>query len=239
MTIENNTRIIIALDYSDQRQVNALVEQLDPKRVKLKVGKELFTRFGPDLVKQLVAQGFDVFLDLKFHDIPNTVAKACQAAADLGVWMINVHASGGRRMLQAAQESLVDSGQQKPLLVAVTILTSLAEDELGEIGFQGTAAEHVNQLALLAQDCGLDGVVCSAQEALALRRLCQAGFRLVTPGIELTDNVTSDQKRTTSVQQAINNGADYLVIGRAVTTSSQPLEKIKRIELDIAQCIVE
>lgn len=229
-------QLIIALDYAEVKHADVLVAQLDPRRVKLKVGKELFTRAGPDFIKQLVSQGFDVFLDLKFHDIPHTVAKACQAAADLGVWMLNVHALGGRHMLAAAQQSLQAWTDDKPLLVAVTILTSMSIDELNEVGLTGTVSDYVSKLALLAQDCGLDGVVCSAQEAQLVRNLCGPEFCLVSPGIKVADQAGADQRRTSSVTTAINNGVDYIVIGRAVTQAEDPLQVIKQIELDIEQC---
>ncbi|HEX7971270.1 MAG TPA: orotidine-5'-phosphate decarboxylase, partial [Thiobacillus sp.] len=190
----NSIKIIVALDYADAASALALVARLDPALCRLKVGKELFTAAGPDLVRALVARGFEVFLDLKFHDIPNTVAAACRAAAGLGVWMLNVHASGGRRMMTAAQEALADL-PRRPLLVAVTVLTSMSAEDLGEVGISVAPADQVLRLARLAHACKLDGVVCSAQEAATLRTDLGANFRLVTPGIRPAGSDTGDQRR--------------------------------------------
>ena len=177
-----STPILVALDYPDTRQAMELVGRLDPTYCRLKVGKELFTRGGPQLVEELQKSGFEIFLDLKFHDIPNTVAAACKAAADLGVWMVNVHAMGGRRMLNSAREA-IESSPHQPKLIAVTVLTSMTEDEVHEIGLSGTTADNVSRLAHLAKDCGLDGVVCSAKEASRLKQENGADFVMVTPGI--------------------------------------------------------
>lgn len=219
-------RIIIALDYNQSEKALALAEQLDPQQCRLKVGKQLFTAAGPQLVEKLMRQGFEIFLDLKFHDIPNTVAGACKAAASLGVWMINVHAFGGRKMLLAAREA-TPAGSTK--LVAVTLLTSIGSDDLAEIGLMATPENIVKKLALLAQDCGLDGVVCSPLETTHLRKHINKQFCLVTPGIRPVDASIDDQQRIATPQQAIENGADYLVIGRPVTQALDPLQALQRL----------
>ena len=229
----NDPKVIVALDYPDAQQALALAQRLDPKLCRVKVGKELFTAAGPALVESLVNRGFGLFLDLKFHDIPNTVASACKAAARLGVWMMNVHASGGRAMMEAARDAL--AGQtSKPKLIAVTVLTSMSNGDLADIGMQGTPADAVARLAKLAQASGLDGVVCSAQEAQSLRAACGQGFSLVTPGIRLADAAQDDQKRVTTPRMAVNNGADYLVIGRPITQAPDPIEVLNRINAEIA-----
>ncbi len=225
--------IIVALDYPDASQALDMAAQLDPTLCRVKVGKELFTRAGPEVVKKLVALGFDVFLDLKFHDIPNTVAAACRAAMDLGVWMLNVHASGGRRMLEAAREA-VGSGHERPLLIAVTILTSLEAADLGEIGFTGSPADNVLRLARLTEDSGLDGVVCSSREVSLLRGAVGDEFRLVTPGIRPLGADAGDQRRVMTPADALAAGSDYLVIGRPITAADVPHEALNAIlaELD-------
>ena len=225
-------RIIVALDFAAEAPVWALVDVLDPRACRLKVGKELFTRCGPDLVKRLVGKGFDVFLDLKFHDIPSTVAKACSAAADLGVWMINVHALGGRAMLEAAGEA-VASAPRCPLLVAVTILTSMDDRAVAEVGLSGTAQENVLRLSELSAQCGLDGVVCSAREASLLRQAHGADFRLVTPGIRLPGARQDDQRRTLAPEQALAQGADYLVVGRPITQAEDPVKALQTVQSHI------
>jgi len=222
--------IIVALDYADEKQVWALVDQLDPALCRLKVGKELFTACGANIVKQLIAKGFSVFLDLKFHDIPNTVAHACKVAADLGVWMVNVHALGGLTMMQAAKEAIES---YDTLLIAVTVLTSLDEADLKRIGINQPPSALAQRLALLAQEAGLDGVVCSSQEARLLRAACGVQFCLVTPGIRLATDAQGDQKRIVTPAQAIKNGSDYLVIGRSITQSESPIEKLNSIYLAI------
>ena len=226
-------RIIVALDFPDKAAALNLVEQLDPTRCRLKVGKEMFTRLGPDFVETLVNKDFDVFLDLKFHDIPNTVAAACSAASDLGVWMMNVHASGGRRMMEAAREA-IDKSSQSPLLIAVTILTSLSEEDLKEVGYAGTPAENVMRLATLANQSGMDGVVCSPQEVTALRASIGSDFALVTPGIRPAGSAADDQRRTLTPAQAIAAGASYLVIGRPITQADDPMGVLLTIESEIA-----
>ncbi len=232
---ENTPRVLVALDYRHSGEALALVDRLDPSLCGLKVGKELFTASGPALVKDLVKKGFPVFLDLKFHDIPNTVSGAVAAAADLGVWMLNVHASGGRAMLEAAQKSLESFGSQRPLLTAVTVLTSLSDQDLWEVGVQQTAVAQVSALAKLAEQSGLDGVVCSAQEAALLRQERRENFILVTPGIRLAISTPADdQRRIVTPRQAIQNGADYLVIGRPVTQSPDPVKTLRTILDDIS-----
>jgi orotidine-5'-phosphate decarboxylase len=226
-------RVIVALDYTDAESALRLVMRLDSAQCRLKVGKELFTAAGPDIVRRLVDLGFDVFLDLKFHDIPSTVAKACSAAARLGVWMMNVHALGGERMLTAARETL--SGLTRPpLLVAVTILTSMDESDLRSIGLGGAPGDHVIRLATLAHDCGLDGVVCSSMETQELRMRFGRGFRLVTPGIRPSGSQMDDQRRVMSPTGAIRNGSTYLVIGRPITQADDPLGTLLTINEELA-----
>jgi orotidine-5'-phosphate decarboxylase len=228
----DSPRIIVALDFPDQASVLSLVDQLDPSLCRLKVGKELFTRCGPELVRILVNKGFDIFLDLKFHDIPNTVASACRAAADLGVWMLNVHALGGPSMMEAARHAL--SAEDAPLLIAVTLLTSSGPRELEALGIEQTPAEMVQRLAGLAAQADLDGVVCSAQEARLLSQQRGNDFVLVTPGIRLAGAVADDQTRVMTPIQAIAEGAHYLVIGRPVTQAADPILTLRTIISDIS-----
>lgn len=229
----NHSRIIVALDFEREADALSLVERLEPSRCRLKVGKEMFTRSGPQLVEKLVTKGYDIFLDLKFHDIPNTVAGACRSAADLGVWMINVHALGGKRMMVAAREAL-EKGGNRPRLIAVTILTSMGEDDIAQIGLSGTPAENVTRLALLAQEAGLDGVVCSPREVAELRETIKADFNLVTPGIRPAWSEKGDQTRITTPADAIRLGSDYLVIGRPITGAEDPMSALARIEEELA-----
>lgn len=221
-------KIIVALDFPQAAQALALAQKLDAAKCRLKVGKELFTAAGPQLVEKLQKLGFEVFLDLKFHDIPNTTAQACKAAAALGVWMVNVHALGGRRMLEAAREALSNVGQ-RPKLIAVTILTSMAQDDLHAIGINASPAQMVSLLAGLANNCGLDGVVCSAQEAFLLRQQFGRDFCLVTPGIRLTNSAANDQARIMTPQAALEAGSNYLVIGRPITQAPDPLQALQDI----------
>ena len=230
--INDKNRIVVALDYSSAKQALNLAEQLDPKCCRLKVGKELFTREGPAVVEKLRNKGFDIFLDLKFHDIPNTTAAACAAAADLGVWMINVHALGGRRMMEAARNS-VDKSSHQPLLIGVTILTSMAVDDLLEIGLTDQPANEVARLAGLAKDSGLDGLVCSAHEATAMRSRFGSDFVLVTPGIRPDGADKGDQRRTMTPTEALKAGASYLVIGRPISRADNPIEVLKNIVAEI------
>jgi orotidine-5'-phosphate decarboxylase len=226
-------RVIVALDFAEVKSALALAQRLDPAQCRVKVGKELFTAAGPALVEQLVSRGFGVFLDLKFHDIPNTVAAACRAAERLGVWMLNVHACGGRAMMEAAREA-VTARAGAPKLVAVTLLTSMTEADLAEIGMPGAAHEVVRRLALLAQNTGLDGVVCSGREAALLRESCGMDFCLVTPGIRPADAGADDQQRVMTPRGALAAGADYLVIGRPITRAPDPLAALNAINADIA-----
>lgn len=224
-----NPKIIVALDFPNATSALELAQKLDPVTCRVKVGKELFTRSGPDLIEQLHKLGFAVFLDLKYHDIPNTVAAACRAAAELGVWMLNVHALGGKRMLEAAKNAVATT-TQPPLLIGVTVLTSHTDAELAELGITLSAQQLTLKLAQLTQQAGLDGVVCSAQEAQLLRERCGAAFKLVTPGIRLqTDTVEDDQRRIMTPHRAIQAGADYLVIGRPVTQAVDPAVVINNI----------
>lgn len=230
---QQGPRVIVALDYASAVEALAFARRLDPARCRVKVGKELFTVAGPALVEQLVHRGFDLFLDLKYHDIPNTVASACKSAAVLGAWMINVHASGGRSMMQAAREALAGL-TRPPKLIAVTVLTSLGAEDLRETGHSEAPEVLVERLARLAVSSGMDGVVCSAQEAPRLRAACGPDFCLVTPGIRLPDAAQDDQKRIVTPQAAIAGGADYLVIGRPITRAADPLAVLDRINADIA-----
>lgn len=225
-----DSKIIVALDYADAESAKALVNRLDPALCKLKVGKELFTAAGPAFVESLVKQGYDVFLDLKFHDIPNTVAKACQAAANLGVWMLNVHASGGLPMMQAAQEGLDKAyGAKAPLLIAVTVLTSMDESTLHTLGIQRSLSDHVLALAELTHQAGLHGVVCSAQESAMLKQALGSDFCLVTPGIRPADASQDDQTRIVTPKDALSLGSHYLVIGRPITQAADPVVALNTI----------
>jgi orotidine-5'-phosphate decarboxylase len=231
--VKENNPIVVALDYADAASARAFVARINPKLCRLKVGKELFVTAGPAFVEELVGQGFSVFLDLKFHDIPNTVAQACKSAARLGVWMINVHASGGPRMLSAAREAIETSSNPRPLLIAVTVLTSMGEEELKTIGVDASAEQQVLRLAALTHTAGLDGVVCSAREAPALRSQFGAGFKLITPGIRPLWAATGDQSRVLTPSQATAAGSDYLVIGRPITQAEDPLAALQSITQEI------
>jgi|TARA_B100000700_G_scaffold326847_1_gene439651 orotidine-5'-phosphate decarboxylase len=220
--------IYVALDFETAEEANRLTEQLDAKLVGLKVGKELFTAAGPELVKNWVEHGFSVFLDLKFHDIPNTVAKAVVQAARLGVDVVNVHASGGRKMMATAKQALEKESHQ-PLLIAVTVLTSMTDEDLTEIGVHRNAQEQVMALAKLTQSAGLDGVVCSAQEAEILKSTLGESFKLMTPGIRPKGSQQDDQKRVMTPQQAQQAGVDFMVIGRPITKASDPAQAVSDI----------
>jgi orotidine-5'-phosphate decarboxylase len=223
------SQLIVALDYSVESEALDLIQQIDPTLCALKVGSEMFTLFGTEFIRNLVKQGYKVFLDLKFHDIPNTVAQACRAAADLGVWMINVHASGGFKMLEAANHALMDYGVQRPLLIAVTVLTSMSAEELPAIGILSNLEEQVIRLAKLAQETGLDGVVSSAHEVPRIKSNCGTSFLTVTPGIRLDNNNRDDQSRVVTPEQASVLGSDFLVVGRPITRSSSPATVINSI----------
>jgi orotidine-5'-phosphate decarboxylase len=226
-------RIIVALDVPDADAALALASRLDPRLCRVKIGKELFVAAGPAVVARIQERGFEVFLDLKFHDIPNTVAGACRSAARLGVWMMNVHASGGEAMMRAARDA-VAGATKPPLLIAVTVLTSLADIDLKRLGRSQTVAQEVEQLARLARDCGLDGVVCSAQEAVSLRKAIAAPFALVTPGIRLESDSGNDQARVVTPVDAVRRGADYLVIGRSITHAKDPVATLNTINESLA-----
>jgi orotidine-5'-phosphate decarboxylase len=221
--------LIIALDFAVRSELDVLVDKLDPSLCRLKVGKELFTLYGPEVVRDLQRRGFEVFLDLKFHDIPNTTAAAVAAAADLGVWMVNVHASGGTKMMSAAKAALLPFGKDAPLLIAVTVLTSMHSNELRNIGVHDNALAQVRRLAMLTSECGLDGVVCSAQEVSVLRGLIPDDFLLVTPGIRPQGSAPDDQQRVATPTEAMTMGSNYLVIGRPITRSDDPLAALKQI----------
>lgn len=226
--------VVVALDFADQQQALAFVEQVSPAQCRLKVGKEMFTHFGPDFVRLLCSKGFDVFLDLKFHDIPNTVAKAVAAAAEMGVWMVNVHASGGTKMMEAAKLALEPYGEKKPLLIAVTVLTSMSEQDLQGLGISKTPAEQVLHLAKLTQQAGLDGVVCSAWEAEMLKQQLGSSFKLITPGIRPEGSAANDQKRIMTPVEAVKLGVDYLVIGRPITQAESPAKMLEAINQSLA-----
>jgi len=229
-------RVIVALDYPDAASALQLVARLTPDLCRLKVGKELFTRAGPQLVEELAGRGFDVFLDLKFHDIPNTVASACHAAADLGVWMVNVHALGGERMLLAAREG-IERAAQSPLLIAVTILTSMNTNDLVAVGLSGSPADNVLRLAALAHQSGLDGVVCSSRETAILRNEHGPDFSLITPGIRPAGSQADDQRRVMTPADAIRAGSNYLVIGRPVTRADDPVSVLRTISSELSALI--
>ena len=228
----SKSRLIVALDYPAEDDALELIEKLDPGCCRLKIGKELFTRTGPEFVKHLSAIGFDTFLDLKFHDIPNTVAKACKAAGDLGVWMLNVHALGGLRMMIAAREAVSDM-ENPPLLVAVTLLTSIDRDSMHDIGLTGEPGEATVRLATLAKQAEMDGVVCSPVDVKSIRDTMGNDFCLVTPGIRPVGTRSNDQIRVASPCQALESGADYLVIGRPITAAPDPAAALAAIQQDI------
>lgn len=220
--------VIVAIDKQNLNEALALADKLDPKLCRVKVGKELFTRCGVEVVKALHSRGFDVFLDLKFHDIPNTTAQAVLAAGDMGVWMVNVHASAGLEAMQLAKQRLVDAGHET-LLIAVTVLTSMTEQTLQQLGMNVSVTEQVERLAKLTKQAGLDGVVCSAQEGKLLKRVCGSDFKLVTPGIRLAEDSSDDQARICTPREAVLNGSNYLVIGRSISQAANPNEKLQHI----------
>jgi orotidine-5'-phosphate decarboxylase len=229
--MSSSSKVIVALDYASAAEALAFADRVNPALCRLKVGKELFTRCGPQLIEQLVARGFDIFLDLKFHDIPNTVAQACKAAAELGVWMVNVHASGGRRMMETTRDAL-EALPQRPLLIAVTVLTSMNNSDLAELMLP-EPAKQVEMLARLTYNCSLDGVVCSAHEAGLVRALSSPKFKLVTPGIRPAHAAANDQSRIMTPQEAIAAGSDYLVIGRPITQSEDPAATLAEINASL------
>ena len=227
-------KVIVALDYDNQADALAFVDRIDPASCRLKVGKEMFTLFGPDFVKELHKRGFSVFLDLKFHDIPNTCSKAVRAAAELGVWMVNVHASGGERMMTASREILEPYGKDRPLLIGVTVLTSMEQSDLAGIGLDIAPKDQVIRLASLTKNSGLDGVVCSAHEASMLNSELGKEFKLVTPGIRPAGSAQGDQRRIMTPVEAIQAGSDYLVIGRPITQAANPAEVLAQINATLA-----
>ncbi|MBE3668025.1 orotidine 5'-phosphate decarboxylase [Vibrio navarrensis] len=226
-------KVIVALDYDNQADALAFVDRIDPMSCRLKVGKEMFTLFGPDFVRELHKRGFSVFLDLKFHDIPNTCAKAVRAAAELGVWMVNVHASGGERMMSAAREILLPYGKERPLLIGVTVLTSMEQSDLAGVGLDMEPQQQVMRLASLTKNAGLDGVVCSAQEATLLKQNLGQEFKLVTPGIRPQGSEQGDQRRIMTPVEAIAAGSDYLVIGRPITQAANPADVLESINTSL------
>lgn len=233
MAAAANPRVIVALDFANPMRALSLADRLDPHDCGLKVGNEMFVVAGPEPVRWMVARGFNVFLDLKFHDIPNTVARACAAATRLGVWMLNVHAAGGRNMLKAARDAVggaaAETVQPRPLLIAVTVLTSLDRAALRDTGIDTDTGRHALRLAALARDCGLDGVVCSAVEASSMRSAFGPDFALVTPGIRPMGSSVNDQARIVTPEQAVENGANYLVIGRPITGADDPVAALAAI----------
>jgi orotidine-5'-phosphate decarboxylase len=230
--------IVIALDFESAARATQFLAQIDPTQCRVKIGKELFTASGPDFVKQVIGLGFDVFLDLKFHDIPNTVARAVAVAADMGVWMLNVHASGGSTMMAQSREALEPFGQNRPLLIAVTVLTSMAKEDLQELGLNCEPVEQVKRLAHLTANAGLDGVVCSAAETKTLRQAIGPDFCLVTPGIRRAEDSVGDQKRVISPAQAMANGSSYLVVGRPITQAKSPLVALNEFNSAVAGIVV-
>jgi orotidine-5'-phosphate decarboxylase len=229
----NDAKVVVALDFDIKEDALAFVDKINPSDCRLKVGKEMFTYFGPEFVKELTNRGFDVFLDLKFHDIPNTVAKAVAAAAELGVWMVNVHASGGLAMMSKSKQALEKYGDKAPLLIAVTVLTSMSREDLQGLGITRSPAEQVMLLAKLTKEAGLDGVVCSAQEAKILKSALGEDFKLVTPGIRPAGAPSDDQKRIMTPEQAVAVGVDYLVIGRPITQADNPQQVLQSINASL------
>lgn len=229
-------RILVALDVDSTIEARTLADQLRGAVAGFKIGKQLFTSQGPAVVEELVARGDRVFLDLKFHDIPNTVAGAVRAATRMGVWMLTLHASGGSLMMRAAKaaadEEAARVSRPPPLVVAVTMLTSLDDAMLGEIGIRGPISGQVERLALLAKDSGLDGVVASPREIGLIRKACGAGFTIVTPGIRGADDTKGDQSRTMSAAEAVAAGASFLVVGRPITGASSPRLAAERLRVD-------
>jgi orotidine-5'-phosphate decarboxylase len=228
------SKLIVALDFNNQKEALTLVDALDPDSCTLKVGSELFTLLGADFVRSLIKREFKVFLDLKFHDIPNTVANACKACADLGVWMVNVHASGGLKMMVAAKNALETYGNDRPLLIAVTVLTSFTEEDLASVGVQHSILDQVMSLASLARESGLDGVVSSAHEVKIIKQKCGTEFITVTPGIRLAKNSNDDQSRVMTPKQAIEAGSNYIVVGRPITQASNPAAVVAKILSEIS-----
>ncbi|WP_413111411.1 orotidine-5'-phosphate decarboxylase [Thaumasiovibrio sp. DFM-14] len=233
-SFQNDPKVIVALDYPNQDQALSFVDRIEPGSCRLKVGKEMFTLLGPEFVRQLHQRGHEVFLDLKFHDIPNTCSRAVRAAAELGVWMVNVHASGGERMMTASREILEPYGKDRPLLIAVTVLTSMEQADLAGIGITAAPQDHVIRLATLTQNSGLDGVVCSAQESHLLKSTLGEQFKLITPGIRPAGSAAGDQRRVMTPVDAVAAGSDYLVIGRPITQADDPAAVLQAINQSLA-----
>ncbi|MFP3014286.1 MAG: orotidine-5'-phosphate decarboxylase [Arsenophonus sp.] len=225
--------IIVALDYNDKIKALSFVDSVNPNDCHLKIGMQMFTLYGTQFIQTLHQRGFQVFLDLKFYDIPNTVAKAVKAAADIGVWMINVHASGGSRMMSAAKEALVEYGKDAPILIAVTVLTSMDKCSLQQVGINQETSEQVLRLSKLSKECNLDGVVCSAHEASIVKSACGNNFLLITPGIRNNVTDVNDQRRIMTPKEAINVGINYIVIGRPITCSVNPVLSLIKINRSI------
>ncbi|WP_034411512.1 orotidine-5'-phosphate decarboxylase [Candidatus Photodesmus anomalopis] len=229
----SDPKVIVALDYDNETDALTFVDKIDPFLCRLKVGKKMFTLFGPDFVRKLHKRNFSVFLDLKFHDIPSTCAESVKAAAELGVWMVNVHSSGGERMMTKSREILKPYGKNRPLLIGVTVLTSMEQNDLASIGLDITPKFQVMRLSKLAKNSGLDGVVCSAQEAFIVKSNLGKQFKLITPAIRLKNTNLDDQKRIKTPIEAVKSGSDYLVIGRPITKSKQPEKILAKINYEI------
>lgn len=232
-SVINQSPIVVALDFPTMQAALAMADQLDPALCRLKVGKELYTASGPKIIEELHKRNYEVFLDLKFHDIPNTCAKACGVAADLGVWMVNVHASGGRRMMEAAKNEILKKTHQ-PLLIGVTVLTSMEQNDIAEIGLDIAPLVQVERLASLAKQSGLDGVVCSSKEVAIIKQNIGSDFLTVTPGIRPAGSHIGDQKRIMTPVEAISAGVDYMVIGRPITQSADPRVSCESILKDLS-----
>lgn len=227
----NNSKIIVALDFGSLSETEDFLKKVKGQNCRVKVGKELFTNEGPNVIKLIQQYGFEIFLDLKFHDIPNTVSRAIKASCNLGIWMVNVHASGGKQMLLAAREA-VDSSSNKPILIAVTILTSYDNYSFQELGFKNNLLDQIAYLATLSENSGMDGIVCSANDIPSIKPLVKEKFQFITPGVRLT-NSNNDQKRVTTPEDAIKQGSNYLVIGRPITSSKDPAALIEKINQKI------
>ena len=227
----NNSKIIVALDFGSLSETEDFLKKVKGQNCRVKVGKELFTNEGPNVIKLIQQYGFEIFLDLKFHDIPNTVSRAIKASCNLGVWMVNVHASGGKQMLLAAREA-VDSSSNKPILIAVTILTSYDNSSYQELGFKNNLLDQIAYLTTLSENSGMDGIVCSANDIPSIKPLVKEKFQFITPGVRLA-NSNDDQKRVTTPEDAIKQGSNYLVIGRPITSSEDPAALIEKINQKI------
>ncbi|QIQ41605.1 MAG: orotidine-5'-phosphate decarboxylase [Buchnera aphidicola (Aphis urticata)] len=224
----NIPKIIIALDFNDKKDAMKLVDLLNPDVFYLKIGKEMFTMLGKKFIHELHQLGFNIFLDLKFHDIPNTVFNATKAAADMGIWMLSIHASGGKKMLTSAKKAL-QSFKTRPLLIGVTVLTSFTRTDLKDIGIQIPLQDYILILSKLSSDCGLDGVVCPGKEAEKIKLLCGNKCKIITPGIRCVNDSTFDQNQIITPKQAKKFPIDYIVVGRSITSSKNPIKKLNFI----------